>query len=137
MRAALTAIAGLLVAFVLASAWALESGGVAIIATHAPDGELHSTHVWYAESDGELWLEAGTPESTWFTDAQRDPRIAFSADRRSGDYLAEPIYDPGAHTRMRGWLREKYGMRDWWVGLLVDTSNSVAVRLNPAASGPD
>jgi len=34
-------------------------------------------------------------------------------------------------------LREKYRLRDYWVGLLVDTSISLAVRLNPAAPGPD
>jgi hypothetical protein len=137
LRTSLIAIAALLVAFVVVTTWALESGGVAVIMTHAPGGELRSTHVWYAESDGELWIEAGTPENAWFTDAQRDPRIAFSADRRSGNYLAEPVYDLGAHTRMRGWLCEKYGLRDYWVGLLVDSSISVAVRLNPAAPGPD
>jgi hypothetical protein len=58
LKALLTAIPALLVAFVLATAWALESGGVAVIETHAPGGELRATHVWYAESDGELWLEA-------------------------------------------------------------------------------
>jgi hypothetical protein len=132
LRASLTTITALLVAFALATAWALEADGVAVIATHAPGDEPRATHVWYVESDGELWLEAGTPENPWFTDVNRNPRVAFSADGRSGDYLAEPVYGPEAHTRIREWLREKYGVRDRWVGLLVDTSQSVAVRLIPA-----
>jgi hypothetical protein len=141
LKASLASIAALLVAFVLVTvvvtAWALEAGGVAVIATHAPGGELRSTHVWYAESAGELWLEAGTPENSWFTDAQRDPRITFSAEGRSGDYLAEPVYDSEAHTRMRSGLSEKYGWRDRWLGLFVDTTHSVAVRLIPVAPGQD
>lgn len=34
-------------------------------------------------------------------------------------------------------MRAKYGLADLWVGLLQDTSRSVAVRLpEPSASGP-
>jgi hypothetical protein len=145
LKASLASIAALLVAFalvtvivtVIVTVWALESGGVAVIATHAPEGELRSTHVWYAEPAGELWLEAGTPENPWFTDAQREPQIRFSAEGRSGDYLAEPVYDSEAHTRMRSGLSEKYGWRDRWLGLFVDTTHSVAVRLIPVAPGQD
>jgi hypothetical protein len=141
LKASLASIAALLVAFVLVTvvvtAWALEAGGVAVIATHAPGGELRSTHVWYAESARELWLEAGTPENPWFTDAQHELQIRFSAEGRSGDYLAEPVYDSEAHTRMRSGLSEKYGWRDRWLGLFVDTTHSVAVRLIPVAPGRD
>jgi hypothetical protein len=31
-------------------------------------------------------------------------------------------------------LAEKYGWADWWVGLLQDTSQSVAVKLEPDLS---
>jgi len=130
-------ISALLVAFAGTTLWALESDGVATITTHAPDGETRSTHVWFVDFDGELWLEAGTPENPWFTDMKRDPRIRFSAAGRSDDYLAEPVAGSETHTRLRQWLRDKYGLRDRWVGLLVDTSHSVAVRLHPAQPGSD
>ena len=109
--------------------WALESGGVAVVRTTAPDGSLRSTHVWYVEPDGALWIEAGTPENPWFVDTQRDPRVAFSAETRSGDYLAQRIERLGARDRIRALLRQKYGIRDWWVGVLFDTSRSIAVEL--------
>jgi hypothetical protein len=32
---------------------------------------------------------------------------------------------------------EKYGLRDWWIGLVVDTSRSIAVRLVPAGGAID
>ena len=37
--------------------------------------------------------------------------------------------DSGSHERIRSLLREKYGLRDWWIGLLFDTSSSLAVEL--------
>jgi hypothetical protein len=111
---------------------ALESGGVAIVSTTAPDGSIRETHVWYVEPDGELWVEAGTPENPWYVDVQRDPRLDFRSEGRSGDHSAEILAGDFAHDRIRSLIRAKYGIRDWWVGWLVDTSGSVAVRLHPA-----
>ena len=125
------ASAALLIAFAVATGWALESDGVALIETRAPDGTVRSTRVWHAESDGELWLEAGTPENPWFEDIQRRPTVTFTARGRSRRYTATRVDDPAGHMRIRALLREKYGARDWWVGLLVDGSRSVAVRLEP------
>ena len=55
-------------------------------------------------------------------------------------YYGQPIGVPGIEevgfgynkAVLTGLLREKYGLRDRWVGLLVDTSDSLAVRLSPA-----
>jgi hypothetical protein len=128
-------LAAVVAAFLGTTWWALESGGVAVLETRAPGGGLRSTHVWYAEPNGELWLEAGTPENAWFEDVRRDPTLRFRAEGRSGRYLAQPLEEPGAHARIRSLLRRKYGLRDRWVGLLVDTSRSVAVRLVPVPPG--
>jgi hypothetical protein len=119
-----------LAVFGLVTGGALEWSGVAVIETRAADGTLRSTHVWFAEPDGELWLEAGTPDSPWLEDIQHDPTLSFSAARRSGQYAAHPLVGPSGHEKIRSLLRQKYGVRDWWVGLLVDTSGSVAVRLS-------
>ena len=127
----LAASAALIVTFALATWWALESDGVAVIETLAPDGTARSTHVWHADSHGELWLEAGTPENPWFEDIRQRPTVTFTAEGRSRRYTATLVDDPAAHAQIRGLLREKYGARDWWVGLLVDTSRSLAVRLEP------
>jgi hypothetical protein len=45
---------------------------------------------------------------------------------------AEPVPGPEGHARIRDLLRAKYGLADVWINLLVDTSQSVAVRLVPA-----
>ena len=128
---ALIAVASLAVAFAATTWWALESGGVAVIETRASGGTVRRTHVWYAEPGGELWLEAGTPENAWFRDVRADPALTFKIDGGVARYVAQPVDDPSAHTRIRSLIREKYGFRDLWVGLIVDTSRSVAVRLVP------
>ncbi len=111
--------------------WALESGGVAVIETQTPEGGPRFTHVWYAEPDGELWLEAGTPENPWFRDVQENPAVTLKAKGRAGRYVAEPVDDRNGNSRIRSLMREKYGFRDLWVGLIFDTSRSVAVQLLP------
>ena len=54
MKLILIVVATLLAAFGATTWWALESGGVAVIETRAPDGTVRSTHVWYAEPNEEL-----------------------------------------------------------------------------------
>lgn len=132
LKIVLGAAAALLVGFVAITWWALEAGGVAIVQTHAPDGSIRSTHVWFAEPDGELWLEAGSPQNPWFADLSRDPRISFEGDGLAGEYVAEPIEEPAARARIRAELREKYGVRDRWVGMFVDQAESLVVRLVPS-----
>ena len=123
-------VLSLLVAtFVATTWWALESGGVAIVRTQPAGGGVRDTRVWYTESDGELWLEAGSPENSWLVDVGSDPSLTFTADSSSRRYTAEPVDDPSGHPKIRALMREKYGFRDWWVGLIADTSRSVAVRL--------
>jgi hypothetical protein len=131
LKRVLAVAAALLIAFAAITWWALEAGGVAIVETHTPDRRIRSTHVWFAELDGELWLEAGSPENPWFADLRLDPRLAFRADGRAGEYLAEPIDEPAARARVRAELRAKYGVRDRWVGMLVDQTRSLVVRLVP------
>ena len=132
MKSLLSIAAALIAGFVGVTWWALEAGGVAVVETRTRGGELRSTHVWYTEPGGELWLEAGSPENGWFRDIQHDPALSFRAEGRTGRYVARPVEDASGHERIRALIREKYGFRDRWVNLLVDTSRSVAVRLVPA-----
>lgn len=121
----------------LAGTWlALEWSGVAIITTTSPEGEARSTHVWFALSGDELWLEAGEPENPWFVDVQSNPSVSIEAEGISGDYRAEVVPDHGTARRVRGLLRDKYGLRDLWVGLFVEPMRSVAVRLHPERGSP-
>ena len=131
LKIAIGSLLSALAALGLITWWALESSGVAVLETRALDGSLRSTHIWFGEPNGELWLEAGTPMNSWYADIQRDPQVSFSSPQRSGQYIAQRVQDPGAHDQIRSLLREKYGVRDWWIDLLFDVSGSVAVQLVP------
>ena len=131
MKSILVAVVVLILAVGAMTWWALESGGVATLETRDPSGGMRRTHVWFAEPDGEIWLEAGTPENAWFRDVQEDPTVILRADERTDRYVARPGYEPEGHHRIRSLMREKYGFRDVWVGLLFDTERSVGVRLEP------
>jgi hypothetical protein len=132
---------GILVAAALAFAgvtwWALESGHVARLETTRPDGRTRTTHVWYVLHDGALWLEAGTPENGWYRDVQRSPGVAIAIDGHSAEYRAAPVLDASGHDFIRRLMREKYALRDRWVGLLFDNSRSVAVRLVGPEGSPN
>ena len=120
------------VVLVLITWCALEWSGVATVNTVASDGANRATHVWFVERDGQLLLEAGTPENGWFVDAQKSLQLRISQPRGlAGSYAIEPISSRNGHARIRASMREKYGLRDWWIGTLFDTSQSVEVRLVP------
>ena len=115
--------------FIMLTWWALESGGVGILESQTANGTVRSTHVWYAEADGELWVEAGTPQNAWFLDVQADPAVFLFTSDESDEYIAEIVPGNAAHLRIRSLLREKYGFRDWWIDTIFDTSQSIAVRM--------
>jgi hypothetical protein len=131
LRVATFAIVAFLVTFVGATWWALESGDVAMIETTPPSGDVRATRVWYAESDGDRWLEAGTPDNPWYRDALRNPEVVLIVNGVATRHRAEPVAGAEAHQRIRALLGKKYGLRDSWISMIFDTSKSVAVRLAP------
>jgi 2-iminobutanoate/2-iminopropanoate deaminase len=133
MRRAAAAAIALLVAFAVLTAWALEAGDVAVLVTERPGGGARETHVWWVERGGAVELEAATPERAWLAGALAAGEVVLERDGRRERFRAERSEEPGARERLRAALRQKYGLRDAWVGLLQDTSRSVAVRLAPLA----
>jgi hypothetical protein len=125
--------------FVLITWWALETDGVAIIETEMQSGSARETHIWFVESGDELWIEAGTPGNAWYHDIQERPTVAFLAPDADETiaYHAIPIQSAEAHDQVRSRLRAKYGLRDWWISQIFDTTGSIAVRLEPAAGRGD
>jgi hypothetical protein len=109
--------------------YALESSDVAIVRTRDAAGAPLETHVWPAEEGGAIWLEAATPERPWLRHVEANPEVELVQDGTARRYRATPAPGAQGHARIRSLLRAKYGWRDAWVGLLQDTSRSVAVRL--------
>ena len=122
------------VVFGLVTWVALEGRDVAVLRTHPGDAGWRSTHVWTVEDGtGALWVEAATPDRPWLHDVLRDPQVEVDRAGATTRWNAVPVEGEDAHARIRSMLREKYGWADVWVGLLQDTSQSIAVRLDPAS----
>jgi hypothetical protein len=119
----------LLVGFGAVTWAALEVSDVAVLETRDPDGGARRTRVWFAEHGGAIWLEAATPAREWLHDVQRAPRVTLERGDDLESFDASPLAGEASHEEIRALLRAKYGWRDRWVGLLQDTSQSVAVRL--------
>ena len=134
MKRVAISLAGFAILLVAVSWWALESSDVVPIETRGAGGKTRSTHVWWVESDQQIWLEAGSPSNGWFVGVGENPRVGISWNDEPREYVAIPLPDATHHDWIRSAIRRKYGFRDRWINLLVDTSRSVAVRLVPASS---
>jgi hypothetical protein len=110
---------------------ALESAEVVVLRTRDAQG-VHETRVWIADEGPFAWLEAATPEREWYLRLLADPHGEIVRSGQAHAFRAVPEPGQGGHEKIRRLLRAKYGLRDWWVGLLQDTSRSVAVRLELA-----
>ncbi len=129
-RAALVVLVALLL-FGSGTWLALESQEVVVLRTRSDDGSFRETRIWVADSQGLLWIEAATPERSWYRELVANPRVELVRNGGTRSFMAEPMEEPEGHEQIRKLLRAKYGFADWWVGLLQDTSRSVAVRLRP------
>jgi hypothetical protein len=128
-RIALAFVAAAL-AFGGVTLWALEGHEVALLRTITPDGDVRETRVWIAEDDGAWWVEAATPEREFLRDIVDEPTVEVERAGVARRRVAVPELGPAGHERIRGLLRARYGAADVWVGLLTDTSRSVAIRLD-------
>ena len=96
------------------------------------NSETRTTRTWIAEDDGSLWIESGNAERGFYRDISAGSFVEMQIDGATERYAATIVENPAGHRRIRKLLREKYGWADVWVGLLVDTSQSIAIRLEPA-----
>lgn len=128
-RGAALGVVALLVTLGGLSWIALEGQEVARLHSVRDDGLPRTTRVWVVEAEGAVWIEAATPERPWLADLLAHPRVELERAGVRRCVLAEPQPGPAPRRRLRGWLRARYGWADAWVGLLQDTSQAIAVRL--------
>lgn len=124
---------------------ALEGDEVVRLHTVAPDGTERATRVWIAEEDGAWWVEVADPHRPFLADLRAGSPLVVE---RAGVRLpcgVEFSPQPGGHARIRRLLRERYGWKDVWIGLIADTAESSALELrcplvvsrgSPAAVAP-
>ncbi len=121
----------LALAFGALTLYAVEGREVVRLRTVAPDGSTRETRTWVADDGGAVWIEAAVAERPFFQHLLTNPAVELERNGTVRRYRAAPVPNPDGHERIRALLAEKYGWADWWVGLLTDSSGSVAVRLDP------
>ena len=108
---------------------ALEGQEVVVVHTRDANGTLRATRTWIADEDGYAWVEAANDTRPFLRQLETTPEVDL---RRHGAFSrcrALRVANPEGHRRIRRLLARKYGWADRWIGLLVDTSGSSAVRL--------
>ena len=129
IRIAAVSLAVLVTLLALITFVATEGPEVAVLSTRGPDGAERTTRVWVVDAEGATWLEAANPERGFYADLQRNPTVTLERGGESRPYLATTFPGSEGNRKIRGLLREKYGWADWWLQNVVDTSQSIAVRL--------
>jgi hypothetical protein len=125
------ALLGAAVVFAGVTLYALEGHEVVVVHTQAPDGSRRDTRTWIADDGAGVLIEAAFAERPFLQDLLVNPDVEVERGATIFRFRATPMPNPDGHVRIRALLAEKYGWADWWVGLLQDTSQSLAVRLEP------
>jgi hypothetical protein len=124
-------VIGAIVAFVILTVIALEGAEVALLHTALGNQQPRQTRVWVADVDGSPWIEAANPEREFYRDILEAPEVVLERNGMLFEYRAVPLSGTSSHDLIRSRLRDKYGWADEWIGMLTDTSGSIAIRLEP------
>ena len=125
------AILGLLVLVAALTYVAGEQTEVAVLHTVDDAGAPHATKMWVVDHDGVAWVRVARPERLWFQRLEAQPRVEITRNGETQAMLAKPDRSPGTRAAIDASFRAKYGLVDWWYGVLL-RSNPIPVRLDPA-----
>jgi hypothetical protein len=128
-RAALW-IVGLLLALGIATYVAGEQTEVVVLRSFDADGKAHDTKVWAVDHDGAVWVRVANPRRGWFTRLLAQPRAELVRNGATQAVVAEPNEQPEVRAAVDAAFRAKYGVVDWWYGVLL-RRDPVPVRLQP------
>jgi len=131
MKRVAWSLASLIFLLLVTTYIALEQSDVLVVETF--DKSLQQpryTHIWFVESEGGIYLEAGHPQNPWVQDLANQHTIGIQGDNLDGWYAFNIDKSDEAHLNIRTLMREKYGWRDWWIAVLFDTSQSQLLTLS-------
>jgi len=117
------------VGFFLLQILASESGEVVVLRTFA-GGEPHETRVWIVDDRGVSWLRAGRPEAAWYRRVRENPDVQVERGSELYEHHAFPVEGGPTVDHINALMAEKYGWAEALIGLMIDRSRSVAIRLD-------
>jgi hypothetical protein len=106
---------------------------VVVVRTADDEGAVHETKVWVVDYDGVPWVRVANPERHWFHRLASHPRIELIRKGVPQQVDAHPQDTPEARATLDARFREKYGLVDWWYGVLL-RRHAIPVRLDPVPS---
>ena len=117
----------LLIGLWLVQMIAAESGEVVVLHTMEKSGGEFTTRLWVVDHEGDVWLRAGSKNSSWLKRMEILPEIIIErkSDQRSMVATIEPEYKDKINLLMQ----EKYAWRDSYISLFANREESVPVRL--------
>jgi hypothetical protein len=113
---------------------ASESGEVVRVTTVDGSGGQHETHLWVVDHDGHAWLRSGSPTSGWYGRLKETPTLDLERNGERREYTI--VVDPSQIATINALMHEKYGWADSYVGVFIDHSKSIAIRLDPRQPEP-
>ncbi|RIL06467.1 MAG: hypothetical protein DCC71_06580 [Proteobacteria bacterium] len=108
---------------------AAESGEVVVLRTTGDDGQPRETRLWVVDESGRQWLRAGSPQSSWLLDIQREPAVEMERNGHTAPYTAVP--DVSARQRLNVLFALKYGWADDYIAMLFGREDATPIRLDP------
>ena len=130
-KKAAAALALVLAIFLFITWRALEGQEVVVLRTFGTGGAVRETRTWVADEDGYVWIESANAERPFYRHILGNPRVELVRNGSTSVFMAKAVPNPQGHLRIRRLLAEKYRWADRWIGMLTDTSGSVAIRLEP------
>ncbi len=76
-----------------------------------------------------MWIEAANPERPFLRQLRTKPEVELHRGGSVYHCFAAVAANPDGHEHIRRLLAAKYAWADVWIGLLTDTTASLAVRL--------
>ena len=111
--------------------WAGEQIEVVVLHTADAAGRGYETSMWVVDHEGEPWVRVANPERGWYLRLLENPSVELVRNGRAQRYTAEPHDTPDAIAAVDAAFREKYGVVDWWYGVLL-RRHAIPVRLRAA-----
>ncbi|HSQ01432.1 MAG TPA: hypothetical protein VL049_29780 [Candidatus Dormibacteraeota bacterium] len=129
-RIALTLL-GILFVVALASYVAGEVIETVIVRTRDAAGVTYDSKVWVADVDGTPWVRVGRAGRAWGERLRSDPHVELVRAGVTTPRLAVIDTSEPMRARVDAAFAAKYGVVDWWYGVLV-RKDPIPVRLDPA-----
>lgn len=122
----------LFAAFFALQMYASERGEVVVLTTQDETGQPKTTRIWVVDYQDHAWLRAGSASSGWAKRLIATPIIKVQRGNQTLQFTAVPT--PDAVVPINALFAAKYGWSDDLVGMMVDHSKSLPIRLDPRAA---